>query len=211
MENKRCKYCQCYIMANATVCPHCKGVQEIVEPVVQKKLVQKKATRKKDVFILLCVAALVCLLVLGFLIPKIEEVAADGQRSIETSNRFSGSCGISASAQMGTTVLGLPELNISIQNLSGKDISAIKFYAVPYDVYGEKLNGWTSQNDLYTDTTIPAWDGTRISYQFIDGSVKMVDLYLYSVYFADGTEWGDKDAVKSTILKHGAVVPVSGE
>ena len=28
MENKRCKYCQCYIMANATVCPHCNGMQE---------------------------------------------------------------------------------------------------------------------------------------------------------------------------------------
>ena len=39
MENKRCKYCQCYIMASATVCPHCKGVQESAE---RNKVKQKK-------------------------------------------------------------------------------------------------------------------------------------------------------------------------
>ena len=37
MENKRCKYCQCYIMADATVCPHCKGIQENNVKIKKKK------------------------------------------------------------------------------------------------------------------------------------------------------------------------------
>ena len=42
-------------------------------------------------------------------------------------------------------------------------------------------------------------------------TVKTVELYVYSVYFADGTEWGDKDATKSAILKNGTIIEVSGE
>ena len=87
----------------------------------------------------------------------------------------------------------------------------MKFYAVPYDVYGDEITGWTSQNNLYTDTSINPNASTSISYQFIEDSVKTVKLYIYSVYFADGTEWGNKDATKSTILENGIPVEVYGE
>jgi hypothetical protein len=30
------------------------------------------------------------------------------------------------------------------------------------------------------------------------------------VYFSDGTEWGNKDATKSVILKNGLIVEVNG-
>ena len=70
---------------------------------------------------------------------------------------------------------------------------------------------WISQNKLYTDTAIGVGKSNTISYQFIEDSVKTVKLYVYSVYFADGTEWGDKDATKSTILENGALIEVSGE
>ena len=124
---------------------------------------------------------------------------------------FAGDCGISASAEMGSSIIGYPELTISITNTTNKDISAIQFYAVPCDVYGDEITGWTSQNKLYTDTTIGTGKTTSISYDFIEDSVKTVKLYVYSVYFSDGSEWGNKDASKSTILEYGAVIEVLGE
>lgn len=124
---------------------------------------------------------------------------------------FSGDCGISASGQMGTTIINYPELKISIKNTTNKDIAAISFYAVPYDVYGDEIKGWTTQKKLYTDTAIRAGASTNITYSFIEDSVKTLKLYVYSVYFSDGTEWGDKDALESTILKNGTLIQVSGE
>jgi hypothetical protein len=131
-----------------------------------------------------------------------------------TSNKntaFEGDCGISASGEMGSSAINYPELGISITNNTDKEITAIKFYAVPYDVYGDEIKGWTSQNNLYTDTAIPAGSSTTIYYQFIEDSVKTVKLYVYSVYYADGTEWGNKDATKSVILENGAEIEVSGQ
>lgn len=53
---------------------------------------------------------------------------------------FDGDCGITTSAQLGNSIIGQPELTISIKNTSNKDISAIKFFVEPIDVYGEKLS-----------------------------------------------------------------------
>lgn len=124
---------------------------------------------------------------------------------------FDGDCGFAASAEMGSSIIGMPELSISITNTSGRDIAAIEFYAVPYNVYGEELNNWMTQNRLYTDTAIPAGQSTRIAYPFIDSSVKTVKLYVYSVYFSDGAQWGNKDATVSTILSQSALIEVSGQ
>ncbi len=43
----------------------------------------------------------------------------------------------------------------------------------------------------------------------IEESVKTVKLYGYSVYYADGTEWGDKDAFKWEILENGVPINVT--
>ncbi len=112
---------------------------------------------------------------------------------------------------MGSSIIGFPELTISITNKTDKEISAIQFYAVPYDVYGDEIVGWTSQNKLYTDTAIGAGKSDTVTYQFIEDSVKTLKLYVYSVYFSDGTEWGDKNSTESTILNNGAVIEVYGE
>lgn len=61
------------------------------------------------------------------------------------------------------------------------------------------------------DDTIAAGASDSGSWQFLDQAVKTVKLYVYSVYFADGTQWGDKDAVKSTILKQGLEIQVDGQ
>lgn len=139
-----------------------------------------------------------------------EGVSSNSNVVSSAASAFEGDCGISASAEMGSSIIGYPMLTISITNTTEKEISAIQFYAVPYDVYGDEITGWTSQNRLYTDTAIGAGKSDTISYQFIEDSVKTLDLYVYSVYFNDGTEWGDKDAAKSTILNNGAMIEVSG-
>lgn len=122
---------------------------------------------------------------------------------------FQGACGIKASASMGESVIGFPELTVSIANTTEKEISAIQFYAIPYDVYGDEITGWTSQKNLYTDKPIKAGASTKVDYQLIEESVKTVKLYVYSVYYADGTEWGDKDAFESEILEKGVPINVT--
>ena len=121
---------------------------------------------------------------------------------------FDGDCGIAASAEIGNNLINYPELKITVTNTSGKEIAAIKFYAVPQDVYGEEIKGWTTQKKLYTDTPISVGETTTISYQLIEQSVHTVTLYVYSVYFSDGTEWGDKDATTSKILKGAPTIEV---
>ena len=49
-----------------------------------------------------------------------------------------------------------------------------------------------------------------ITWQFLDKEVKKIKLYVYSVYFSDGTEWGDREATKSVILKNGLEIEVEG-
>ena len=122
---------------------------------------------------------------------------------------FDGDPGIFASAEIGNNLINYPELEITITNTTDKKISAIKFYSVPLDVYGEEIKGWRTQENLYTDNSIPAGKTTTISYQLIDQSVKTVKLYLYSVYFEDGSEWGDKDAPASKILKEAPTIEVT--
>lgn len=122
---------------------------------------------------------------------------------------FDGECGISASAEIGNNVINYPELAITVTNTSDKEIAAIKFYAVPYDVYGDEIKSWTTQSELYTDTPIASGKTTTVSYQLIEQSVKTVKLYVYSVYFADGTEWGNRNATKAEILKNALEIEVS--
>lgn len=124
---------------------------------------------------------------------------------------YEGDCGISVSAEMYANIINYPELSISITNKTNKTIKAIKFFIVPYDVYGDEITSWATQQYLYTDTSIAAGKSNKISYQLIEQSVETVDLYVYSVYFADGTEWGNKDATKSSIVKYGVPFEVDGE
>lgn len=196
----KCKTCGADIASNAKTCPSC-GAKN------------KNRGNVKLGLILIIVGGIV-------FIAGIAGSGDNGNTTSPTPNNevvstkiseFSGDCGIMASAEMGCSIIGMPELTVSIKNNGKKDISAVKFYVVPYDVYGEEITGWTSQNNLYTDTTIKAGKSNTISYQFIEDSVKTVKLYVYSVYYADGTEWGNKDATKSTILNNASVIEVYGE
>ena len=127
------------------------------------------------------------------------------------SSVFDGDPGISATGEMGVNIIGQPTLTISIENQTDKELKLFNSMQLLLDVYGDEITKWSSQNYLYTDTSIGAGSSTTITYQFIKDSVKTVRLYVYSVYFADGTEWGDKDAIKSVILKSAPTIEVHGE
>ena len=120
---------------------------------------------------------------------------------------FNGECGIVASAEIEEDILGFPQIIISIENTSQKDIAAIQFYGVPYDVYGEEITGFMVSNRLEYDDLIPAGASEQLSYSlsFMEDTKKMT-LYVYSIYFSDGSEWGDRDASTATILKKGAIL-----
>ena len=201
MMNKMvaCKTCGKEMAATARVCPHC------------------GAKNKKPIFGKWWFWAIVAVLVVGIAGGAGSETGTGEQPNqnehVNTdvkNNAFSGDCGIAATAEMGTDIIGQPTVTVSITNTTDKDISAIKFYAVPMNVYGEELKGIFTQNQLDTDDTIPAGASETRSWQFLDNQVKTVKLYVYSVFFSDGTQWGDKDATKSVIMKNGLLVEVSG-
>ena len=202
-----CKTCNHEIAKNAKACPHC-GAK------------QKKSIFTKWWF------WIIIIMIIGIIAGSGGEVSdtpntpnessADQTVSQDISNGtvnaiesvFAGDSGINASAEIGDSIIGYPEITITITNTTDKEISAIQFYAVPYDVYGEEIKGWTTQEKLYTDTAIPAGKTTTITYQLIENSVKSVKLYLYSVYYEDGTEWGDRNASKKKILEGAPVIEV---
>lgn len=194
---KQCKTCGKEIASSAKTCPNC-GAKN------------SKVSGKKIIAIFL-----LFFVIMGIIGSTVDDSPTgdtdETNRTVSNiEDEFSGDCGITADAEMGTDIIGQPTLNINIKNISGKDINAIKFYAKPIDVYGEEINDVFSQNYLYTDDTIKSGNSDTISYQFIDNKVKKVELYVYSVYFADGSEWGDKEAGKSSILEKSYKIDVAG-
>ena len=109
------------------------------------------------------------------------EITSDNATVKTVASIFDGDCGIMAYAEIGNNIIDLPEISMTVTNTTDKEIAAIKFYAVPYDVYGDEIEGWTTQNELYTDAPIAAGETTSLSYQLIEQSVKTVKLYVYSV------------------------------
>ena len=100
------------------------------------------------------------------------------------------------------SLLGNPNLRAEITNNSNKDIAAIRFYVQLYDVYGELITSILDANKLYTDDTIISGKTKVCVWSFFDKKIKSIDLYVYSIYYVDGTEWGDRDATKSVILNN---------
>ena len=208
VQTKQCKYCRSDIPADAKVCPHCRKRQ--------------KGGKGKWIVLGLVVVIVIAAIVGGgkesSSAPQMAQsqetvAAAETQSQPQTEkvqNDFSGDCGISASAEMETDIIGQPTVTASIMNTTDKDISAIKFYCVPMNVYGEELKGVFSVNELSTDDTIAAGMSDSRVWQLLDTDVKTVKLFVYSVYFSDGTEWGDRNATKTTILKNAPEIEVTG-
>ena len=126
---------------------------------------------------------------------------------------FAGDCGIKATAHMHSNeYINHPELTINVANESGKNIAAIKFLAIPYDVYGEEIKSFATQKGLFTDDMIKAGASKKLSYgPFLLQNIKSVKLYVYSVYFTDGSKWGDKDASERDAIRYGKQIDVTFE
>lgn len=208
MNNKlsTCSACGNEIAKSAKSCPHC-GAKN-------KKPVFKKVWFWVLIFFIIGAVATPT----STTIESNNTVATSPNQTQQTNatistqaSIFDGDCGINASAEIGKNIINLPEITIKITNTTDKEIAAIQFYAVPYDVYGDEIKNWTTQSKLYTDTAISAGDSTTLSYQLIEDSVKTVDLYVYSVYFSDGTEWGDKNASVSKILENVPTIEVTSK
>lgn len=189
-----CKACGGEMATSAKACPHC------------------GAKNKKPPIWLFVIVAIFAVAVLGAAGGTSGGTSGGTNGTVDTGNNaFSGDCGITAMAQMGTDIIGQPTITVNINNTSNKEIAAIKFYAVPLDVYGEEITGIFAQNNLYTDDAIAAGGSDSCQWQFLEREVKMVKLYVYSVYFSDGTEWGNKEATKTQILKNGLLIEVAKE
>ncbi|MBE7012615.1 MAG: SHOCT domain-containing protein [Ruminococcaceae bacterium] len=135
---------------------------------------------------------------------QVEVVKKEEQKPAEFSNEMP----ISVSGKMYDNIIGVPELSLTITNTTSQNISAIKFYFLPVDVYGEEVNGIFTTRELYTDNTISAGATSTKSWQLLDSSIKGGDIFVYSVYFEDGTEWGNKNASISDIKKYGHKISV---
>ncbi len=138
---------------------------------------------------------------------KKEEIQV--KKDPEIPDEFASECPISVSVSMYDNIIGFPELNCNIKNNTDKEISAIQLYFLPKDVYGEDADGIFATNKLQCDTPISANGTDTVVWQMIDQSVKSGDLYVYSVYFSDGTEWGDRNAPASQIKKYAMKMQVS--
>lgn len=145
-----------------------------------------------------------------------ETTSTSSSREVSTTkkssyaDKFSGDCGISATGKMGTDVIGQPTLSVDIFNKTEKTIAAIKFHFIPLDVYGEENKGFFAQNSLFTQSDIRPNESYSANWTFIDNNIKRGKLLVYSVYFSDGSEWGDKDASRSNARQYGVQVEVNG-
>lgn len=207
----KCKICGAQIAASAKVCPSCGGKQ--------KKPVYKQIWFW--VVLVLVVAGVIGSVSSGSdregsanqssAADNLSSAAAakDPASSSSAPSVFDGDCGITATAEIGPNMINFPELKIDITNTTDKEIAAIKFYIVPYDVYGEQLTGPLAENGLITDNSIAAGSSATRSWQLLEQHTHDVDLYVYSVYFSDGTEWGDRNASENQILKEAVQLDVT--
>ena len=171
-----------------------------------------------------CISVFLAFLLFGFISINIADVnqgetnsstvVNSVERNEETQEpeipiEFLNECPISISASMYDNIIGFPELKCNIKNNSDKEILAVQLYFVPKNVYGEESDSIFSQNELQYDTPISANGTDTAVWQMLDQSVKSGDLYIYSVYFSDGTEWGNRNASKSEIKKHAMRMNVS--
>ncbi len=119
-----------------------------------------------------------------------------------TPKEFTQSCPVEITSSMYDNIIGVPEIKCIFKNNTDKEIAAIKMYFLPKDVYGEEVNTIFTTNELYTDNPIASGGSSSRNWQLIDSNTKSGDIYVYSVYFSDGTEWGNKDASVSDIKKY---------
>lgn len=183
--------------------------QEEFEKQKQTLMQPENIKKKKNVglIVTIVIVAVICLSIIFGGGDTESESLGEGQApqvSTETSvpTEFSDACPVEVSSSMYDNIIGVPEIKCTLKNNTDKEIAAIKLYFVPRNVYGEDVNSIFTTNELYTDNTIAPGASCSRNWQLLDSEIKSGDVYVYSVYFSDGTEWGDKDASVSDIKKY---------
>ena len=96
-------------------------------------------------------------------------------------------------------------LTITATNNGNKTISAIKYLIVVYDVYGNTLKQYgygssalTATYDKFNINSGKNGIGDWKLNGFSNG--KSLDIYIYSVYYSDGKEWGSRDLTIADVV-----------
>ncbi len=197
-----CKNCGKEIADKAVVCPNCGCA---VKP--------KKS--KKKLFIIIGVVFVIMCIAVGSSGTEPADgtgatVGLSESKVTETTlpDEFSGKCPVTVSATIADNIIGVPEISIHTKNKTEKDIAAVQYYLVGYDVYGEEVSFLMTSHKLSDDDGLKANASSTSAWQLLDQEIKTGEIYVYSVYFTDGTEWGDKDASTSNIKKYGLKIQV---
>lgn len=181
--------------------------QEEFEEQKQMLIQQENPKKKKNIglIITMAVVAVICLSIISSVGTESEDSQELPQTKIENSipEEFADMCPVEVSSSMYDNIIGVPEIKCTFKNGTDKEIAAIKLYFSPRDVYGADVSTIFTTNELYTDDPIAAGGSSSRSWQLLDSEIKSGDVFIYSVYFSDGTEWGDKDASVSDIKKYG--------
>ncbi len=166
----------------------------------------EKPKKKKNISLIftITVVVIICFSILFGGNSETENSTELPQAEVEDSmlEEFAQLCPVEISSSMYDNIIGVPEIKCTFKNNTDKEIAAIKMYFLPKDVYGEEVNTVFTTHELYTDDPIAAGGSCSKNWQLIDSNIKSGDIYVYSVYFSDGTEWGDKDASVSDIKKY---------
>ena len=166
---------------------------------------QPQQIKKKNIglIITIIVVAIICLSII-FGTGSENNSAETSQVKIESQipKEFEGVCPVEVSTSMYDNIIGVPELKCTFTNKTDKEIAAIKLYFSPKDVYGADVDTIFTTKELYTDNPISAGGSATRNWQLLDSEIKSGEIYVYSVYFSDGTEWGNKSASVSDIKKY---------
>lgn len=178
----------------------------------KNKLFKTKETNKKNTGFIIGIICIVifCIMIISANfgnnskenVNNAKQTGINAEIKSDIPKEFNQQLPITISGKMYDNIIGFPELSVTINNTTDKNISAIKLYFSPTDVYGEEITGIFTTNELYTDDTISTGATVSKTWQMLDSTVKSGDVYVYSIYFEDGSEWGNKDAAVSEIKKY---------
>lgn len=182
----------------------------------QKQLLMPTKKSKSNIGLIIGIIAVIIVCISIISGNNDNETTTDAQTPAQTEvtntphipKEFDSNFPITVSGTMYDNIIGVPEISINIKNQTDKNISAIQLYLDPKNVYGETVSNILTTNKLYTDNTIGAGESCEKAWQLLDSEIKSGNVYVYSVYFEDGTEWGNKDASVSDIKKYGYCLQV---
>ena len=106
-------------------------------------------------------------------------------------------------------------LIISVTNDSDKQIKAIKYMVIVYDAYGEVVKkydyGATEISLTYDSRALNSHDSSLGKWTlngFEDG--RSLDIYIYDVYYSDGSEWGSREITVDGIKAYATKIHKEG-